>query len=238
MVRWAGQVPLDSCAARPAASTHLSPRRRFEERPWPRSRAGSKRAKRYEQLRAAFQSRAIRRPGSGARDARRGADLALATRASVRLSRGLASRDSARAPPRLTETPKCRGSTGRRCPSPTARDLLREEPASITKKVRTMQTDPARVHRPIRHAGKVPVWSLHKIFPIRRGRPGCRRLHDRRHRLSRMQAPVIDAIIAEQEPIKERAQKYLDDPSLVPRSSRRLRRARKLAEETMRDVRK
>ena len=50
--------------------------------------------------------------------------------------------------------------------------------------------------------------------------------------------PVIDAIIAEQQPIQERAQKYLDDPSMV-RSivADGCDRARKMAEETMRDVR-
>ena len=50
--------------------------------------------------------------------------------------------------------------------------------------------------------------------------------------------PVIDAIIAEQKPIRERAQKYLDDPALVRNIvADGCERARKLAEETMRDVR-
>jgi tryptophanyl-tRNA synthetase len=49
---------------------------------------------------------------------------------------------------------------------------------------------------------------------------------------------VIDAIIAEQAPLHERAQKYLDDPSLVRAIvADGCERARKLAEETMRDVR-
>ncbi len=49
---------------------------------------------------------------------------------------------------------------------------------------------------------------------------------------------MIEAIIAEQEPIKERAQKYLDDPSLVRAVvADGCERARKFAEETMRDVR-
>jgi tryptophanyl-tRNA synthetase len=50
--------------------------------------------------------------------------------------------------------------------------------------------------------------------------------------------PVIDAIIREQQPIRERAQRYLDDPSLVRNIvADGCERARKLAEETMRDVR-
>ena len=50
--------------------------------------------------------------------------------------------------------------------------------------------------------------------------------------------PVIDAIIAELEPIRERAQRYLDDPTLVRNIvADGCEKARKLAEETMRDVR-
>ncbi len=50
--------------------------------------------------------------------------------------------------------------------------------------------------------------------------------------------PVIDAVIAEQQPFRERAQPYLDDPSLL-RSivADGCDKARKLAHETMRDVR-
>ena len=50
--------------------------------------------------------------------------------------------------------------------------------------------------------------------------------------------PVIDAIIAELAPIRERAQTYLDDPTLVRNIvADGCEKARKLAEETMRDVR-
>jgi tryptophanyl-tRNA synthetase len=50
--------------------------------------------------------------------------------------------------------------------------------------------------------------------------------------------PVIDAIIAEQAPMRERAQKYIDDPQLVRNIvADGCERARKLAEETMGDVR-
>ena len=49
---------------------------------------------------------------------------------------------------------------------------------------------------------------------------------------------MIDAIIREQAPIIERAQKYIDDPALVRNIvADGCERARKLAEETMRDVR-
>ena len=50
--------------------------------------------------------------------------------------------------------------------------------------------------------------------------------------------PVIDAIIKEQEPMHERAQPYLDDPSLVRAIVADGNDvARKLAQETMRAVR-
>jgi tryptophanyl-tRNA synthetase len=49
---------------------------------------------------------------------------------------------------------------------------------------------------------------------------------------------VIDAIIAEQQPMRERAEQYLEDPSLV-RSiiADGGEKAHRLAQETLRDVR-
>ncbi len=50
--------------------------------------------------------------------------------------------------------------------------------------------------------------------------------------------PVIDAVLQEQEPMRERAQAYLDDPQLVRNIiADGCEKARKLAQETMRDVR-
>ncbi len=50
--------------------------------------------------------------------------------------------------------------------------------------------------------------------------------------------PVIDAVLTEQRPMRERAQLYLDDPSLVRNIiADGNEKARKLATETMRDVR-
>ena len=50
--------------------------------------------------------------------------------------------------------------------------------------------------------------------------------------------PVIDAIIAEQQPMRERAQRYLDDPTLVRNIvADGCEKARKMAQETLRDVR-
>ena len=204
---------------------------------------GTKRAKRYEQLRAAFQEQGDEAALEAAREMLDQAqNLALGDR--ERLFGYLEGSRRVILPepqPLLTETPKVPGLDGQKMSKSYGNAiLLREDPASITKKVRTMQTDPARVHRSDPGTPeKCPVWPLHQIYSnqatqawVQKGCTtagiGC----------LECKQPVIDAIIAEQEPIKERAQKYLDDPSLVRAIvADGCERARKLAEETMRDVR-
>ncbi len=118
--------------------------------------------------------------------------------------------------------------------------LMREDPAEVTKKIRTMQTDPARVRRTDPgNPENCPVWPLHRIYSNQATQDwvvkgcttagiGC----------LECKQPVIDAIIKEQQPLHERAQRYLDDPALVRNIvADGCERARKLAEETMRDVR-
>jgi tryptophanyl-tRNA synthetase len=118
--------------------------------------------------------------------------------------------------------------------------MLREDPAEVTRKIRTMQTDPARVRRTDPgNPEHCPVWPLHKIYSdaatqdwVVKGCTtagiGC----------LECKQPVIDAILEEQAPMRERAQKYLDDPQLVRNIvADGCERARKLAEETMADVR-
>ena len=136
---------------------------------------------------------------------------------------------------------RCRASTARRCRSRTAtRSSCARIRRRSPKKIRTMQTDPARVRRTDPgNPENCPVWPLHQIYSTEDTREwvvkgcttagiGC----------LECKQPVIDAIIKEQEPIIERAQKYLDDPTLVRNIvADGCERARKLAEETMRDVR-
>src|SRR5215831_15486811 len=204
---------------------------------------GSKRAKRYEQLRTAFQEQ--------------GDENALATaREMIDAAQNLALGDQERLfgylegsrrvilpepKPLLTATPRVPGLDGQKMSKSYGNAImLREDAASITKKIRTMPTDPARVHRSDPGTPeKCPVWPLHQIYSdqarqawVQKGCTtagiGC----------LECKQPLIDAVIAEQEPIKERAQKYLDDPSLVRAIvADGCERARKLAEETMRDVR-
>ena len=141
----------------------------------------------------------------------------------------------------LTETPKLPGLDGQKMSKSYGNAvLMREEPKALTEKVRRMPTDPARVRRT--DAGepeRCPVWQLHHVYSNDDTRAwvqkGCRSAGIG---CLECKQPVIDAMLREQEPWKERAQPYLDDPSLL-RSivADGCDRARKAAHETMRDVR-
>jgi tryptophanyl-tRNA synthetase len=142
---------------------------------------------------------------------------------------------------KLTEASRLPGLDGRKMSKSYGNAVsLREDPASVTKKIRTMPTDPARVRRsdpgdPLR----CPVWQLHEVYSdgntkdwVMKGCTsagiGC----------LECKQPVVDAVLAEQEPMHERAQQYLDDPSLVRAIvADGCEKARRLAQETMRDVR-
>ena len=117
---------------------------------------------------------------------------------------------------------------------------LREDVESVTRKVRTMQTDPARMRRTDPgEPERCPVWQLHAIYSDESTlgwvQDGCRKAGIG---CLECKQPVLEAILKEQEVLHEGAQPYLDDPSLV-RSimADGCERARKLAQETMRDVR-
>jgi tryptophanyl-tRNA synthetase len=116
---------------------------------------------------------------------------------------------------------------------------LREDPDSVTKKVRTMPTDPARVRRSDKgDPEKCPVWQLHLVYSDERRQQwvqeGCRSAGIG---CLECKQPVIDGILAELQPIRERAQEYLEDPTLV-RSivADGCEKAGKLAQETLREV--
>jgi tryptophanyl-tRNA synthetase len=117
---------------------------------------------------------------------------------------------------------------------------LREEPDAVTKKIRTMPTDPARVKRSDRGNPDVcPVWQLHLVYSDAQrkewARKGCTTAGIG---CLECKQPVIDAVIAELAPMRERAQAYLDDPTLVKNIlADGCDKARKLAVETMHDVR-
>jgi tryptophanyl-tRNA synthetase len=141
----------------------------------------------------------------------------------------------------LTEAAKMPGLDGQKMSKSYNNTIsLRESADSVTKKIRTMQTDPARVRRT--DAGepeRCPVWQFHLVYSDEGTKQwvqqGCRSAGigciECKH-------PVIDAVLREQEPMHERAQAYIDDPTLVRNIvADGCERAKKLAVETMRDVR-
>lgn len=94
---------------------------------------------------------------------------------------------------------------------------LREAPESVEKKIRTMQTDPARVRRTDPgDPDKCPVWQFHEIYSdvktrqwVREGCTsagiGC----------VDCKKPVIEAVLGELEPIRKAARPYEDNPDEV-----------------------
>ena len=118
--------------------------------------------------------------------------------------------------------------------------MLRDPPDAVTQKIRKMQTDPARVRRTDPGEPELcPVWTLHKVYSDENTKQwvlnGCRTAGIG---CLECKQPVIEAIIAELAPMRELAQTYLDDPTLVKNIlADGNDKARKLAGETMRDVR-
>ncbi len=204
---------------------------------------GSKRAKMYLELRVAFQER--------------GDDQALEqAKALLQESQSLSMADRERLfgflegarkiilpEPQalLTSASRMPGIDGQKMSKSYGNTIsVREQPEEVIKKIRTMPTDPARVRRT--DAGdpaRCPVWQLHTVYSNEETKQwvdkGCKSAGIG---CLECKQPVIDAILAEQQPMFERAQKYLDDPSLL-RSiiADGCDQARKVAQETMREVR-
>ena len=118
--------------------------------------------------------------------------------------------------------------------------LMREAPEDVTRKLRGMTTDPARARRTDPgNPSNCPVWGLHKIYSSEATRDwvtqgctsagiGC----------LDCKQPVIDAVLAEQKPWRDRADEYLANPKkihwIVEMGTER---ARTVARQTMKDVR-
>jgi len=141
----------------------------------------------------------------------------------------------------LTEASRMPGLDGQKMSKSYGNTItLREDAASVTRKLRRMPTDPARVHRDDPGNPDVcPVWQLHQVYSDEACQAwvqqGCRSAGIG---CLECKQPVIDGILAEQAPMRERAQPYLDDPRLVREIiADGNRKARQLARETMRDVR-
>jgi tryptophanyl-tRNA synthetase len=141
----------------------------------------------------------------------------------------------------LTESSKLPGLDGQKMSKSYNNAIsLREDAAGVTKKLRTMPTDPARVKR--NDPGdpeKCPVWQFHLVYSDEETRKwvqkGCKSAGIG---CLECKQPLIQSVLTEQAPMRERAQRYLDDPTLVKSIiADGCERARELASETMREVR-
>jgi len=117
---------------------------------------------------------------------------------------------------------------------------MREEPAQVEVKIRRMPTDPQRVRRTDPgDPARCPVWQFHQVYSDT----------DTREQVVRgcttagigcleCKQPVIDAILREQQPWRERAADLVADPQRVRAIvDEGTERARSVARQTMRDVR-
>ncbi len=141
----------------------------------------------------------------------------------------------------LTEASKMPGLDGQKMSKSYNNTIaLREDPDVITKKIRTMPTDPARVRRTDPgNPAKCPVWQFHLVYSDDATRQwvtagctsagiGC----------LDCKQPVIDAVLAELAPIRERAAYYEENPDQVRNIlADGCEKAQELARDTMRDVR-
>jgi tryptophanyl-tRNA synthetase len=140
----------------------------------------------------------------------------------------------------LTEASKMPGLDGQKMSKSYDNTIgLREDGETIARKIRTMPTDPARVKRTDPGTPeKCPVWQFHLVYSDDKRKQwvqeGCR---GAKIGCLECKQPVIDAVLEEQKPMRERAQRYLDDPTLV-RSiiADGCEKARKQAQETLREV--
>ncbi len=124
----------------------------------------------------------------------------------------------------LTATPKVPGLDGRKMSKSYGNTIgLREDPDSVARKLKTMQTDPARVRRTDPgDPEKCPVWELHQIYSDSDTqtwvKEGCRSAGIG---CLECKKPLIDKVVAEIAVIARRAQEFEDNPELVRVSSRR-----------------
>jgi tryptophanyl-tRNA synthetase len=142
----------------------------------------------------------------------------------------------------LTSASKLPGLDGRKMSKSYGNAIgIREDAASITKKIREMPTDPARVKLSDKgDPAKCPVWQFHLIYSDENRKKwvtegcttagiGC----------IECKKTVSDAILAEQQPMLERAKPYIENRARVREIvDSGCQKARVVAQETMYDVRK
>jgi tryptophanyl-tRNA synthetase len=142
----------------------------------------------------------------------------------------------------LTATPRVPGLDGRKMSKSYGNTiLLREDPDNVAAKLRTMQTDPARVRRTDPgDPEKCPVWDLHQVYSDEATRTwasaGCRSAGIG---CLDCKKPLIERIVEEVSGMRRRAQEFQDNPELVSNLiSEGGEKARDVARATLDDVRR
>jgi tryptophanyl-tRNA synthetase len=142
----------------------------------------------------------------------------------------------------LTAAPRVPGLDGRKMSKSYGNTIaLREEPDSVVRKLRTMQTDPARVRRTDPgDPEKCPVWELHQLYsdePTRKWvNEGCRTAGIG---CLDCKKPVIERIVEEVTGMRKRAQEFQENPELVTTlMAEGAEKAREVARATLDEVRR
>jgi tryptophanyl-tRNA synthetase len=203
---------------------------------------GSRNSTRYKELRRLYQEQGDEEALGKARSLLEGtARLTLADRERLLgYLEGTGRTILAEPEPLLTATPKVLGIDGRKMSKSYGNTIgLREDPDSVAKKLKTMQTDPARVRRTdVGDPDKCPVWDLHKIYSDADTQAwvqqGCRSAAigclDCKKRLA-------DAVIADITTMRQRAQEFEDNRDLVRGIiAQGCEKARDVARQTLADV--
>lgn len=141
----------------------------------------------------------------------------------------------------LTDAPVPPGLDGRKMSKSYNNGItLRDEPDKIEQIIKTMTTDPARVRRNDPGNPEVcPVFQLHEVYSDEKTKTwvkegctsagiGC----------LDCKKPLIESVLAEQQPIRERARQYEENPDLVRTIvAEGCEKARSLARQTLDEVR-
>ena len=143
--------------------------------------------------------------------------------------------------PLLTRAAKMPGLDGQKMSKSYGNTIaLRDDPAEVEQKLRTMPTDPARVRRTDPGNPAIcPVWQFHEVYSddavkdwveqgCRSAGIGC----------LECKQPIVDAVRAELAPIQARARELEAEPEVVRSAiNEGCERARDVARETMEEVR-
>jgi len=142
----------------------------------------------------------------------------------------------------LTPTPKLLGLDGRKMSKSYGNTIgLREDTDSVAQKLRTMQTDPARVRRTDPgDPQKCPVWTLHEIYSDETTRKwadqGCRSAGIG---CLECKKPLIEKVVEEVGGMRKRAQEFEENPEIVRNIvAEGAEKARDAARATLDDVRR